>query len=257
MQPLIRRGIGKYRRTMADSFCRHPLAVDGVAPIVSFTFDDAPRSALTTGREILKRYEARATYYLSLALLDKYTEVGQMASTEDLAQAAADGNELGCHTFDHVDAWGTPADEFVASIARNQRALAQVVPGAVFRTFAYPKSGPTLSVKRMLRGRFLCCRGGGQRANVGLADRNLLNAFFLDRRTEANVAVIGELIEYNRANRGWLIFATHDVTPEPSPYGCTPEFLDDVARKAADCGALLLPVAQACECLLDNRSDPP
>ena len=134
----------------------------------------------------------------------------------------------------------------MASIDRNREALRRILPGARFTSFAYPKSGAKLSIKFALGKTFACCRGGGQAANVGSADLNLLKACFLDRRTGAGLEFIRTLVDYNAKRCGWLIFATHDVSADPSPYGCSPGFLDDVVRYASQSGALLLPVGEAC-----------
>jgi peptidoglycan/xylan/chitin deacetylase (PgdA/CDA1 family) len=219
--------------------------------MVSFTFDDAPKSAFDVGGEILEQFGGRATYFMSLGLLDTETEVGKIASRSDLAVAAAKGFELGCHTFDHLDAWHCSRGEFLASVARNQEALSQILPGARFHTFAYPKSGATLSVKSALGKSFLCCRGGGQATNEGCVDLNLLKAVFVDRRTGVDMDFIRQLVDHNAARRGWLIFATHDVAARPSPYGCTPDFFEMIARYSSQSGALILPVGEACAQLLN------
>ena len=57
------------------------------------------------------------------------------------------------------------------------------------------------------------------------------------------------LIDQNRAARGWLIFATHDVSEAHTPFGVTPAFFEDVVRYAVQSGAQILPVAEACEVL--------
>jgi hypothetical protein len=41
-----------------------------------------------------------------------------------------------------------------------------------------------------------------------------------DRRAE-----VQELILENERRKGWLIFYSHDVRPNPSRFGCTPELL--------------------------------
>ena len=84
---LITRGSGKVRRLLADQFGRRTLSIKTPVPIVSFTFDDAPVTAFREGRAILKQFGARATYYVSLGLLDAETEVGKIASVGDLARA--------------------------------------------------------------------------------------------------------------------------------------------------------------------------
>jgi peptidoglycan/xylan/chitin deacetylase (PgdA/CDA1 family) len=226
-------------------------------PIVSFTFDDAPVTAFGTGLEILKQFGARATYFVSLGILGADTEAGKIASIDDLARAVEAGSELGCHTFDHLDAWYTSSAEFMASVARNREALSGILPNASFTAFAYPKSGATLSIKPALAKTFLCCRGGGQATNEDSADLNLLKACFVDRRTGVGVEFIRRLVDYNAVRRGWLILATHDVAADPSPYGCTPEFLEAIVQYASRSGALLLPVGEACTRLLSLNSPDP
>src|SRR5215471_724220 len=251
---LVTRATGKIRRLLAAKLSRRVVSVKLSIPIISFTFDDAPKSAFDVGREILKDYGARATYFISLGLVGAETEVGKIASVDDLARALDDGSELGCHTFDHLDAWYSPANVFMESVGRNREALLRIMPGARFMTFAYPKSGAKLSIKPALGKIFACCRGGGQTANVHSADLNLLNACFLDKRTGIDFDFVRRLVDYNAERRGWLIFATHDVVPVPSRYGCSPNFLEDVAQYANRSGALLLPVGEAYAKLMSSNS---
>ncbi|HTV54138.1 MAG TPA: hypothetical protein VMI06_04405, partial [Terriglobia bacterium] len=89
-----------------------------------------------------------------------------------------------------------------------------------------------------------CCRGGGQTFNSGIADLNQLSAYFLEK-AGSNFELVKALIDKNREARGWLIFATHDISSAPSPFGCTPEFFEGVVRYAIDSGAQILPVAAA------------
>lgn len=251
MEPknLLRRARGKARRLLAKNFSRRDVEINLASPIISFTFDDAPRSAFRTGGDILSEFGARATYFVSLGLLDTETEVGKIASVDDLASAIDAGHELGCHTFDHCDAWFTAPSTYLASVAKNRDALKSLFPGAQFRTFAYPKSGATLAVKPALSRQFQCCRGGGQTFNAGRADLNLLNACFIDRWMNVDLDGVKSLIDANAARKGWLILATHDVADEPTRYGCTPDFLRAVAAHGKNSGAALLPVAQACDAL--------
>jgi hypothetical protein len=57
------------------------------------------------------------------------------------------------------------------------------------------------------------------------------------------------LIDRNKRERGWVIFATHDVSSNPSPYGCTPEFFENVVRYAQESGAQIVPVVSALNAL--------
>jgi len=180
-------------------------------------------------------------------LLGATTEVGTIASVDDLLRAGDEGHELGCHTFDHLYTWQTNPKKFIESIARNRQALDTILPGTRFRTFAYPIGVPRPSVKLQLEKHFLCCRGGGQAPNVGFADLNLLKAYFIDKRNNVDIDSIKKVIDHSVSSSGWLIFATHDVAEVPSPFGCTPNFFAEVVRHAAQSGAVLLPVIDAIE----------
>lgn len=235
----------KARRQWAiHRHCR-PLPIAPVRPLVSFTFDDAPASAFTAGRCVLERHGLRGTYYVSLGLLGQGSPSGPIAEAHALRDALAAGHELGCHTYDHLDAWQVPPQAYIASVDANARALEALLPGARFETFAYPKSGARATVKPALAQRFLACRHGGQCANTGQADRDLLAACFLDRSQRADLSFLRHLIEHNARSGGWLIFATHDVQPDPSPWGCTPAFLEAVVRHALRTGTEVLPVREA------------
>jgi peptidoglycan/xylan/chitin deacetylase (PgdA/CDA1 family) len=254
MRSLLSRVAGKYRRTLANRLYRRRIAIKTSVPIISFTFDDAPTTAFTTGGEILTSFGAKATFYVSLGLLGSQIDVGTIASPDHLLQAVEEGNEIGCHTFDHLDTWQTTTEEFIGSVVKNRQALGRVLPGTEFKTFAYPINEPRPAVKSRLEKYFMCCRGGGQVPNIGIADLNLLRGYFLDRRKGIDINDVRMVIDYNASCKGWLIFATHDVTNNPSPYGCTIKLLRDVVEYSARSGALLLPVREACEKLQTSNS---
>ena len=89
--------------------------------------------------------------------------------------------------------------------------------------------------------------------NFGRADLNQLSAYFLEK-AHGNIQAVANLIEKNKDARGWIIFATHDICPRPSPYGCTPEFFGEVVQYAVDSGAQILPVVKALEAIHGNSS---
>jgi peptidoglycan/xylan/chitin deacetylase (PgdA/CDA1 family) len=248
-RPVLQRVLDRSRRELAQRLHQRRVRIAPAQPLVSFTFDDAPRSALLAGRHVLERHGVRGTYYLSLGLLGQPGPSGPIATLQEVREAAQAGHELGCHTYDHLDAWHTPWFRYIDSVDANAQALAAHLPGARFETFAYPRSGAVAAVKPALARRFLCCRHGGQRGNEGQADLNLLQACYLDRHAKASLTFLRHLVERNARARGWLILATHDVAPEPSRWGCTPAFLDAVLRHALLTGSRVLPVREACRVL--------
>ena len=56
---------------------------------------------------------------------------------------------------------------------------------------------------------------------------------------------IDALLSAAIARRGWLIFYTHDVSPQPSTMGCTPELLDYALQAAARAEVDVVTVGQA------------
>lgn len=223
------------------------ISIKTPVPIISFTFDDAPITAFEAGGNILGSYGAKATFFVSLGLLGATTEVGTIADIDDLLRAVSDGHELGCHTFDHLYTWQTTPKKFVESVVRNKQALTRILPGKHFRSFAYPIGEPRPSIKLQLEKHFVCCRGGGQSPNIRVADLNLLKAYFIDKRNNTDIGAVKKVIDHSVSSSGWLIFATHDVTETPSPFGCTPLFFAEVVKHAAQSGAALLPVVDAFE----------
>jgi len=235
---------GRFQRDLAVRAGRRPVRLRNSTPLISFTFDDFPRSALDVGGAILRGHGVSGTYYTSLGLMDREEPVGRICSSADLGELLAQGHELGCHTFGHCDAWATKPEVFEASILENQRALTRILPGTRFETMSYPISFPRPGTKRRAGRHFSACRGGSQTINVGTIDLNHLRAFFLEQSRD-RPDVIRAMIDRNRTQRGWLILVTHDVRSEPSPFGCTPRFFEDVVRWAVESGAKVLPVGRA------------
>jgi peptidoglycan/xylan/chitin deacetylase (PgdA/CDA1 family) len=232
------------QRRLARWLGRRPGRVKSTAPIISFTFDDFPRSALYQGGTILRKYNFTGTYYASFGLMGKTIPTGEIFSPEDLGEFLRQGHELGCHTFDHCDSWSTAPAEFEASIRRNQQKLAELLPNTRFASLSYPISWPRPQTKRLVAKYFDCARFGGQSFNAGTVDLNYLNAFFIEQ-CHGNFEPIQQIIEANTRANGWLIFATHDVCDSPTRYGCTPEFFGRIVASAAESGATILPVSQA------------
>ena len=223
-------------------------------PVISFTFDDFPRSSLSLGGAILEEHGLAATYYAALGLMNSDDpDVGRIFSEEDLRGAHGRGHELGCHTFDHWHAWNTQPKAFEASILRNRQALNRILPGVSFLTHAYPLGIPRPQTKQIVAKYFSCCRGCSQKTNSGITDLNFLRAFFLEQ-SRGDIAIVKAMIDKNCVCGGWLVFATHDVAENPGRFGCTPGFFREVVRQAVASRATILPVAAALKKLLPFES---
>jgi peptidoglycan/xylan/chitin deacetylase (PgdA/CDA1 family) len=234
------------QRRFARWFGRRPCLIQMESPVISFTFDDFPRSALLTGGPILEQFGVTGTFYASMGLMGTIAPTGEIFHLEDLKRLTDGKHEIGCHTFDHCHAWNTRPKDFEASIVRNTQALRSVLPDAEIKTLSYPIANPRPDTKRRAAKYFQGCRSGGQTYNAQTCDLNGLDAFFLEQSRD-NLGAIKKIIDANCRDRGWLIFATHDVGDNPTPYGCKPSFFEDVVRYSVDSAATLLPVSQALE----------
>lgn len=232
---------GKLRRRWSRLVARRPLAADISRPMVSFTFDDAPESAVRAGAAVLEDEGVRGTFYVCAGLDGKIGPMGRYADTAGYAELANRGHEAACHTYSHLDC-GKAAGEVIAQdVARNREALGR--QGLATRTFAYPYGDVSPQAKAALGDRFTALRA----LHPGLvrrgADLNQLPAVGIEGPDgEARAA---PWIDRAARERAWLILYTHDVQTEPSPWGCTPEALRRLVQRAKAAGCEIAPVAVA------------
>jgi peptidoglycan/xylan/chitin deacetylase (PgdA/CDA1 family) len=204
------------------------------APMVSFTFDDTPKSSVTTGVPILDEYEAKGTFYIASSLVDQWSGHWMGISNDEIVRLHRDGHEIACHTFSHVRTPDLNEAALAAEIEKNRRYLLTLDPSINIRNFAYPYGLGSVSHKRRLKQAFLSSRGIMPGANSGTVDLQYLNSTpLIDRHIDADG--IDRAYDEAIATNGWVIFYGHDVAPSPSPYGCTPELLrhalDEASRR--------------------------
>jgi peptidoglycan/xylan/chitin deacetylase (PgdA/CDA1 family) len=236
----VKSPLGVIRRALVRIAARRPVTGANHGAVISFTFDDFPRTALKSGGEILKAHGLFGTYYAAMAMMDTVNHLGEQFRREDLDVLLRDGHELASHTYGHVSCSKLSTDQFVEDMRKGQRAI-QEVTGECSSNFAYPYGEVTVAGKRMVGQEVWSARGAWGGCNGPEIDLNLLRANKLYGGME-QLMQIQQLILENERRQGWLIFYTHDVQPMPSPYGCDPELLKSVVAFAALHAARILPV---------------
>lgn len=233
---------GKLRRRLVRLAHRRPLENAPDRPMISFSFDDAPASAAKAGAKILEDRGARGTYFVSAGLADTDGPMGRFASDADYRRLAKAGHELACHTYSHIDCGQASAEAALDEADRNCAALTAYGAGAL-RNFAYPYGDVAAPAKRVLGGRYNVLRA----LHHGVVERgtDLNQAPAVGVEGPDGEAVARQWLETARNRRAWLILYTHDVTPEPSPWGCTPDALARLADEAAAAGFAVVTVAEA------------
>jgi len=239
----LRSKLGKLRAEMLSTVHSRPLPLRNQGPLVSFCFDDFPRTAYTTGGAILKSFGVCGTYYAALGLMNTTNELGDQLRQEDIDSLLADGHELGCHTFSHLSCRAVSLKLFERDVLKGRQAL-RALTGCDAENFAYPRGHVSIRSKKKIGGLMSSCRGIYGGINDLMVDLNLLRANSLYGDVDQR-ARFESLILANVARRGWLIFYTHDVRQNPSSFGCTPQLFDQTVALAAESGCRIASIKEA------------
>src|SRR5271157_2316368 len=230
-------------QTLASRFVSRRLAFQkSPHPIVSFTFDDFPRSALTVAGEILREYGLWGTYYASMGLAGKRTLVGEMFDPDDLDRLVASGHELACHTLDHSLCSDLTPDQLLESCLENRRRMAAVPGCCPPSSFSFPEGVVTPAAKAAAARIYRTCRTIEPGVNRDPVDLAFLRAYRI--YSARGIQGLRQVIRRNQEDNGWLVLYTHDVGIDPSAYGCTPLDFREIVRTVVDSGAEILPVAK-------------
>lgn len=236
--------LGRVTNRLLTRFPGPGVRIPTEAPVVSFTFDDVPDTALNEGAKILEANGARGTFYIASGILGRVEQSRRLIDATGCAELAARGHELGCHTYSHVNLQQTSREALAVELDRNAVALGEIVPGLVLRNFAAPYNAAAFRHRPELARRFRSARGGIAGINRGTADRTFLKSYPL-QQPEASIAGMHNLIDQLVANPGWLIFFCHDLSDRPTPFGCTPESLASLVAHARNSGCAILTIDQA------------
>lgn len=213
------------------------------APLVTFSFDDFPKSAWVNGGPLLKRYGVRATYYVAGGLAGTTVDGVRQFDRDDLAEIAAAGHEIGCHTFDHLRVVFADRAAVETTLSRNADFVRDAA-GVEMTTFAYPFGHANLATKYMIAQRFKAARGIWAGPNAPSIDMAQVQSTPLENGS-FDLAAYDELIGQAKATNGWLVFFAHDVDDAPSSYGCTPAQLEAVLKRVVEAGVEVLPFREA------------
>jgi peptidoglycan/xylan/chitin deacetylase (PgdA/CDA1 family) len=240
---LVKRQLGEVRRKVVSSLCKRQASLGTRGPVVSFTFDDFPRTALSVGGEILRSHGIRGTYYAAAGMMDTSNHLGDQFRASDLEKLLRDGHELASHTFSHISCRSVSVERFRSDVEKGRRVIENITGQSDSGNFAFPFGQITVNAKRAVGRVVASSRGIMGGFNGPVIDLNMLRANSL-YGGQSNRAKVRDLITENERQQSWLIFYTHDVSPTPSPYGCTPELLEYAVSFASQSCARVSTVAE-------------
>lgn len=212
-------------------------------PIITFTFDDFPLTAVENGGRILENYGKTGTYYVSFGLLGKDSPSGMIADHATIEKILSKGHDLGDHTYNHCKAESVANQVFEEQIVLNRENLEKNFPNFNFSSFSYPYGSVRPGVKKIVQKYYNLARGSYPGINKFVCDSSLLKSLRLYGKLEKQ-DVFKQLLEENKKYNGWVIFYTHDVSKNPSPYGCEEALFESVLNLALETGSEILNVAE-------------
>lgn len=238
--------IDQLRRRAARYLDIAPVTLAPARGIFSLSFDDIPATAWTEAGPILAQHGVKATYYVCGGLAGRRNmdrdqfEVGHLQALNEA------GHEVGCHTFGHTSVLRMSDEALRLSLDANAAWVSERLGGYRMTTFAYPFGDATVSAKRLIRERFDLGRGVRDGVNTGREDRGLIKSIGLESR-RLPAYDLDALMAETAASNGWLTAYGHDVSDDPTDYGCTPDDLERVLTAAKAAGLDILPVGAAWE----------
>ncbi|GGZ30593.1 polysaccharide deacetylase family protein [Asticcacaulis endophyticus] len=224
---------GKLRRRASKLIYRKRARLEGLKrPLITFSFDDAPQSALTEGARILEAYDARGTYFISTGLMGNESHLGKYLTGDEVRALSDRGHEIACHTYEHLDCGRTDANTIAHSLARNRAELSALGVTGI-STFAYPYGDVSPQAKSVLSRTYASARALHHGLITTGTDLNQAPAIGIEGENGEAVGI--KWIEAARATKdAWLVLYTHDVREAPSTWGCTIKTFERLVRCARE-----------------------
>lgn len=186
--------------TGANAQVKKPYAV------VSFTFDDAPRSVYTQAYPLLKAAGLPATVYLSTG----FVEAAGYIKWTDVKVLDANGWEIGAHTHAHPDLTKLAAPEMAEEIAKSQALLRE--RGFTAVSFAAPLGEygqrELAELKKVYKSNRAAWGNGGVN---NYHERDAYNLVSLGVTLNTTLDEVRKQVKAIKKDGGWLILQFHQI----------------------------------------------
>lgn len=232
-----------FSERLTRNWSPHALPSRAKAPVVSFSFDDFPRSAAKEGARVLREFGVKGTYFVAGGRAGRHLDDVDQFTEDDLLSVAEAGHEIGCHTFGHIRLPSASHSEIADDLLRNQEFVQQILGDYTMCSFAYPDGDASIATKALVGRWFPICRGIWDGVNHRRIDFMQLKAVSLERSFDR--AHVERVLDEAKGTNGWVIFFTHDISEKPSPYGCLPGQLAGILQAVIDRGIEILPIKNA------------
>ncbi|MEJ2608841.1 MAG: polysaccharide deacetylase family protein [Candidatus Thiodiazotropha sp.] len=243
-----------------QTFASKPQRIQLDKAIISFSFDDAPKSAFENGLPILDKHAIKATFYIAAGLTGgDYTEHDKegnqisFLSNTDIKTLDHEGHHIGCHTYSHYMLNQGTAEQMECDAAKNIQTLKELIGEKPVEHFSYPFGQVSFKAKQLLGKHYKTMRSSRPGINTTDTDLYLLRAISI-YHSKFSKPTMQNIINDTLNKGGWLVFYTHGVDDNPGDYDCTAEQLDWVINQSVKSGAHILPIVDAYN-LITQRSE--
>lgn len=228
--------------------------------IVSFSFDDVPRSGAVIGAEILESHGLRGTFYISMGMstpmeqvsvaADPYKDGEKLlfANEQDVLNLDTKGHEIGCHSFSHLYQKSRSVSSIVEDCKLNVDLLSSLINKPIV-SYSYPYGDINLGAKKLLRHQYSSLRTVWPGVNVGITDLSCLRSTSISGQN-FNKDKMRLLVKSAVDKKAWLIFFTHEVCVAPNAWGTKIDEFDWLVDEVVKAGCKVEPVGSVCEMIL-------
>ncbi len=221
-------------------FLLTPLSAQAGESIVSFTFDDAPKSVVTIGLPILESADYTATVYIAT----NNTKISEYMDWSDIALLAKKGWEIGAHTLTHPNLTTLSDDEITRELETSNRELA--AHGYPLFTFASPFGAYDDRVLAIIK-RYYTSHRTAWPNGVNTLTPDPYNIISYGVTHDSKIEDINNLLSNLQNNGGWVVFQLHHLTKKGDTviekYGTN--LLEDIVEQVHAKGMTVLTVSDA------------
>jgi peptidoglycan/xylan/chitin deacetylase (PgdA/CDA1 family) len=217
-----------------------PSAAFAQTTIVSFTFDDAPKTVFEVGFPILKHYQFPATLYVST----RNTEYDDYMNWDQIAAVAQEGWEIGAHTHTHPHLTKLSDAEVLDDLLTSTQEFAK--HGYAPVNFASPFGDMDDRVLSIISRHYASHRTAWpDGVNSIPPDPYNLVAYEVNRDT--TLAEVSTVLDGLQSQGGWLVLLMHHVSSkgEAMEHEYGTNLLEDIAQLVQTKGFPVMTMGQA------------
>lgn len=196
--------------------------------MISLTFDDGWKNQYTRALPILERLNLKGTFYVITQMPEYMLEEGEgRMIIDEWVDLNQKGHEVGAHSRTHPHLQFCMPNKLKREILGSKNDLLKI--GIEAKTFCYPYGRRNFIVDSIVRSSgFEAARLAEGNYNNKKTSKFNLNAFCLRDFTTFEEVI--KMIDYSKMNNLWLILVFHQIEPNPTSWGTSPELFEKICE---------------------------